>query len=369
MTFNAIALSDKFENGRCSGRLETNPGGLVFTNSLTQEQFKMPLRDVQMRIGGAGNRFVFFSHDKVPGITFYTDDRAILNSDEIRFDPELKKVVAKLKNKGRLVWGILGSLLGLIVLGIVALFVFRGAIIERIANLVPPSKEQEISESMRTSAIAGKKIIKDSAIMHQLDAITSPLISALNDTNFSFSFTIIEDSTLNAFALPGGAIVIHSGLIEKAKSAEEVAGVLAHEISHVTRRHHIRGIIGNLGIFLVIRGILGDMAGVSADIANAGATLSSLKYSRDFEHEADDNGFMLLQKAHINTSGMISFFETLDKQSSVELPSDFMSTHPSTDKRIERLKKKQKNSKEYSSIAIDFKGFQNSINTYFKNKQ
>lgn len=368
MNFNATALSDKFDNGRCSGTMTVDHGSISFK---TPEGilYKLPLNGIEMRIGGAGNRFVFFSHPQTPGISLYTDDRDILKSDEIRFDPELKKVLAKLKNKNRSLWTAAVLILGVLVFAVAAVFIFRGRIVRHLAELIPPQSEQEISESMKQSAIAGKSIVKDSALLKNLEAITTPLLKVVDDTAFKFNFTIIKDESLNAFALPGGAVVIHSGLIMKAQSAEEVAGVLAHEISHVTMRHHIRGIIGNMGIFIIIRGLLGDIAGISGDIATAGATLSSLKYSRDFEYEADDNGYLLLQKARINTAGMISFFETMSKEGPDLGMADFMSTHPATTERIARLKKKKATGVNFQKIDIDFEKFKSDIGKYFNSKQ
>lgn len=365
MHYNAIALSEAFDNGRCSGVLEANFGGLIFTDR-NNKVLKMPLNGIEMRIGGAGNRFVFFTHAQMPGLTFYTDDRNILKADEIRFDPELKKILGKLQRKSRSNYTALIAIVLVLAMGLGGLYLFRGAIVEHIANLVPPSQESAISESMLKAAIADKKVLKDSMVMAQLDLITKPLIDALDDTAFKFSFTIIQDESLNAFALPGGAVVIHSGLIEKANSAEEVAGVLAHEISHVSRRHHLRGIIGNMGIFIIIRAMLGDVAGLSGEIATAGATLGSLKYSRDFEREADDNGFMLLEKAQINTNGMVHFFETMSKEGPDLGMADFISTHPATSERIARLKKKQKQGLKTRDIPLNFREFKANVSAYFK---
>ncbi|MEZ4805720.1 MAG: M48 family metallopeptidase [Bacteroidia bacterium] len=252
MQYNATALSDKFDNGRSAGNLNASAGSLIFKDT-SEQTFKMPIRGIELRIGGAGNRYLFFTHPQVPGITFYTDDKTILNSSELAFEPELKSTIRKFKNKNKLLWTIVSVFIGLIVVGIISLFVFKNQIIEHIAELVPPEKEQEIATSMKTSALVGKDIVKDSNLIHQLDLITDPLVKALNDTQYHFNFTIIKDPTLNAFALPGGSVIIHSGLIEKAKSPEEIAGVLAHEISHVTKRHHIRGVIGKLGIFMIVR--------------------------------------------------------------------------------------------------------------------
>ena len=368
MTYNATALSEQFVNGRSSGILETVPGSLSFKSENTAA-IKMPLNGVQMRIGGAGNRYVFFTHPQIPGLTFYTDDRSILKSNEIRFEPGLQEVLTKLRNRKRGIWTGIGIVSGLFIAAIVALIMLRGSIVEHIASLVPPAQEQRISEEMLATALAGKTVLKDSAIMAELALITGPLTAAVDDTAFHFTFTIVKDPVLNAFALPGGAVVIHSGLIEKASSAEEVAGVLAHEISHVTRRHHLRGIIGNMGIFLVIRGLLGDIAGISSDIATAGAALSTLKYSRDFEREADDNGLMLLEKSGISTDGMVSFFETMGKEGPDLGVADVMSTHPATSERIARLKKQRKAGLTTKALPLDFKAFKKQVQSYFNDKQ
>lgn len=368
MQYNAIVLSDSYHNGRSSGMLETVPGTLLFKDP-QNNSIRMPVKGINMRIGGAGNRYVFFSHPQMPGITIYTDDRKILKSDDIRFDADLQPLIRQLSRRKSTIWTVLIALAGLFVCSLVLLYTFRGQIVERLAALVPPQQEQSISETMLESATAGKKILRDSSVMERLSRITAPLIQAVNDTAFHFSFTIIQDKTLNAFALPGGAVVIHSGLIEKADNAEEVAGVLAHELSHVTRRHHLRGIIGNMGIFFIIRGLLGDIAGISGDIATAGATLSSLKYSRDFEREADDNGMLLLKRAGIRTEGMISFFKKLEEEGGDMGPADFLSTHPATAERIERLQK-QKGNSEGKTLPIDFNAFKQDISNYFNtNKQ
>ncbi len=367
MKFEAIALSDQFNNGRKSGILEIINHNIVFIDD-DNKVHGFPLAGCKITKGGAAGRYIYFNHDKFPGITIYTDDKDILNIEEIKLNPALNAQTKGMRHTNKVVWLVLITFFSLIATGIVALFVFRGAIVEHIAELVPPETEQEIAKEMKESAIAGKKIVKDSAIEAQLYALTNPLVQAVSNKSFKFNFTIIKDDAINAFALPGGTVIIHSGLIEKAKSPEEVAGVLAHEISHVTRRHHVRSIIGNLGIWLVIRGLIGDVSGISSDIINAGAALSTLKYSRDFEREADQSGFDLLNKAQINPQGMIDFFGTLKKENGDLGMADFLSTHPATEERIDNLKKMKIANKQFKSFDLNFKNFQEDINTYFKNK-
>ncbi len=367
MIFEAIALSEKYPKGRISGTLQVINHTLCFIDT-NETVSGMPVSEVKITQGGAGNRYIYFTHDQYPGLTFYTDDKAILNIDEIRQNPSLKAHATKIKNNRRGLYAFIFIFFGLIISAFVALYVFRGRIVEHMATLVSPKTEQEMAESLKASAIAGKSIVKDSSINARLAKITSPLVNAVENKDFKFTFTIIKDETLNAFALPGGTVIIHSGLIEKAKSPEEVAGVLAHEISHVTRRHHVRSIIGNLGIWVVLRGLIGDMTGVSAEIATVGATLGTLKYSRGFETESDDSGFELLERAKVNPQGMIDFFSTLQKEHGSMEIAEFMSTHPATDNRIENLKSKKQNNTTFIDMGIDFKQFQKDIKTYFNNK-
>lgn len=365
MQFEATAISSRFPRGRKPGTLEIINGNLCFITS-DEEVLGMPVKNVKISQGGAGNRYIYFTHESFPDLTFYTDDKAILNLPDIRHDLDLKPTRARIRNNRTGLWIGVWLILGLIVTGILSLYIFRGKIVEHVASLLTPEKEQELASSMLESAIAGKKIVRDTAIKNQLALITDPLVNAVDDKRFKFSFTIIEDPTLNAYALPGGAVVIHSGLIEKAHSPEELAGVLAHEISHVTRRHHIRGVIGKMGMFMIVRGFLGDITGVSSELATAGATLGSLKYSRDYEREADNSGWDLLVKAHIDPHGMIDFFETMKKEAGGAEVSYFISTHPGTSERIEVLKQKNIPKENYIHFNMDFEAFKKSIQDNLK---
>ncbi len=214
-------------------------------------------------------------------------------------------------------------------------------------------------------ATQGKKMIKDSLLDEYLKTVTGPLQAAVNDTNFRFTFYIVEDAELNAFALPGGHVVIHSGLISNAGSYEELAGVLAHELSHVTQRHHARGLINDVGMMALLGGIIGDGSDFYSSILYGGAQLTLLKYSRDMETESDTKGWEYLLKAGINPKGMISFFEKLEKEHEKVIAKEaegvmsFMSTHPETKERIKSLEEKysQLKQKTFQPLPGDFNLF------------
>ena len=153
----------------------------------------------------------------------------------------------------------------------------------------------------------------------------------------TLEFHLAERPDINAFAAPGGVVVVNSGLLKKAASAEEVAGVLAHEIAHVELRHSLRQIVRSAGL----RVIFGALAGDYDALGGWAAQLGELKFSRDAEREADRRGLERLAEARIDPAGMLRFFETLEKAEAgapaAKVPA-VLSTHPATKERIAWLR-------------------------------
>ncbi len=365
VTHEATALNESFNKGRKSGKIEVHDNEVIFFDE-GQQILSMPIQGMKISHGGTGNRYVYMTHPDYPEWTISTDDKKVLNYHSIKHDDERRKSVVKIKNNRRLLWLSAYSLLGIVVATVLLFYIFRGAIVEQVVHQIPVTWEQEISGSLLESAIVGKKVIDDKNINLQLSKITDPLVNSVENKDFKFTFTIVEDETLNAFALPGGAIVIHSGLIMKAKHVNEVAGVLAHEICHVTRRHHIRGMVDKLGFFVLLRALIGDASGIGAELALLGTTLESLKYSRDYELEADESGWKLMLDANLDPKGMIDFFEKLHHEhGGMDEATSFMSTHPATSERIKILQKKALSKKDYTPIDVDFEQFKKDIDVYF----
>lgn len=372
MRYEATLLSESYSGGRTPGTVELIRDHLCFLDE-HEKVTGLPIDGIEIRPGGSGNRYVYFTHPLYPGICIYSDDKRIIQSQEFKNNPFLKKAASSIIRNRRALWFWLILTVVIVFGGIGSLIIFRGQIVEMIASSVSPEKEKEYAVHMKVSAIAGKKTVDDPAIQAQLMKIVNPLVNSVNDKRFKFEFTIVEDPVLNAFALPGGAVVINSGLIEKTNSSSELAGVLAHEVSHVTRRHHLRGIISNLSLWLFLQGMTGNTDGIMSTVSGAGLTLGSLKYSRDFEREADDSGFDLMVKSSYNPQGMIDFFGTMQKESggagraTEEL--SFLTTHPGTGERIEALKQKLKQSGLPSVINSGtdstYQSFKASVKQYF----
>ena len=149
---------------------------------------------------------------------------------------------------------------------------------------------------------------------------------------FAYELKIIhQDSVLNAFATPGGYIYVYTGLIKYLEKADDLAGVMGHEIAHAERRHSVNQMIKNVGVQTLISIVAGD--GTAADIANVISGLISLKFSRTDESEADEYSVIYLSDTEYACNGAAHFFELLEAEGSTGGP-EFLSTHPSPDNRV-----------------------------------
>jgi predicted Zn-dependent protease len=171
-----------------------------------------------------------------------------------------------------------------------------------------------------------------------VDKLVIRLVAASPASPYAFQIAIVDSPGFNAFAAPGGQIVIHRKLLMSTETPEELAGVLAHEMQHVLQRHATKALIRDLSLAAIADAVFGDVIVIGAFAVQGARTLTTLHYSRESEEEADREGMRLLQTARINPAGMIRFFETLKAQTGEAEPPAYLSTHPETDVRIARLK-------------------------------
>lgn len=195
--------------------------------------------------------------------------------------------------------------------------------------------------------------LDDPDVESYLNQIGGRLASASSDPGIGFVFFAVNDHTINAFAMPGGFIGVHTGLILAAQSESELAGVLAHEVSHVTQRHIARqvfrgkqlSIASMLGAALALLAARSNsqvaMAGVVA--SEAGAVSAQLAFTRDFEREADRSGFETLGKAGFDVRGMGQFFGRLQKAGQLYESSApvYLRTHPLSGERMSDMQNRE----------------------------
>jgi beta-barrel assembly-enhancing protease len=151
---------------------------------------------------------------------------------------------------------------------------------------------------------------------------------------------IRDDAVQNAFATPGGHIYVFSGLIKYLDNESQLAGVLGHEIAHADRRHTSRQLQNQYGIELLLSVALGNNENTAAQIASGLAGLGTLKFSRDFENEADQYSVIYLNgTSYYACDGAAGFFIKAQQESPSATP-EFLSTHPNPDNRIQAIQTK-----------------------------
>jgi predicted Zn-dependent protease len=217
-----------------------------------------------------------------------------------------------------------------------------------IADKIPI--EQEISLGKQAFAgMRGQLQLRDSGPAY--DAAQSIVAQLTKGSRYRYEVHVTQDDTLNAFAMPGGIIVIHTGLIAATKRPEELAGVLAHEIQHVEQRHSVRGMVKELGLRGLWLAVTGDVGATLA--GQAALEMTSLKFSRDDETEADNKGFDALVSAGIDPTGMPAFFKTMGEKSA-DAPAAFLSTHPlSVDREKDlQLRVEQLPQREFNALNV-----------------
>ena len=203
------------------------------------------------------------------------------------------------------------------------------------------SKQQEI-ELGRQAAVQAEhqlQIVNDRALSSYVSNLGRKLSRYAPNSDYPFTFKVVRDKKINAFALPGGPVYVHTGTIEAAENESQLAGVLAHEIGHVALRHATNNASKAYAYqapLAVLGGMIGS-GGIGAQLAGLAASfgLNSLflKYSRDAERQADIVGTQIMYDAGYDPEQMARFFEKLESQEkgrSVE----FLSDHPSPGNRV-----------------------------------
>ncbi|MVN92800.1 M48 family metallopeptidase [Mucilaginibacter aquatilis] len=366
--YQAIIIHPDVPGGRCSGSLHIDTLAAVFSSDAFT--YKIPLSALNISAGGAGNRFIFLKNESQSQISIYTSDKAILKDPVLQSDSQFSPQINEArKTLGSLITGSL--LVVVLLLGLIgALYLLKDKMVEGLASRVPASWERAAGDKLFNALSLQYKFIQNDSLKKEFMRVGAPLFKQVEKEGYPVSLYFVKDPSINAFALPGGKVIIQSGLIDNAKSWEEVMGVLGHELAHVTRRHHIRGIINNVGIYTILAATLGDVSALAGTFASFGGDLASLSNSRTFENEADETGWDYLVKARINPKGLISFFETLKKDNQSKMDTlvnknvdlSFLSTHPNTDDRIAHLKKKQKETKgSFNPLPDTFADFKKKL--------
>lgn len=208
------------------------------------------------------------------------------------------------------------------------------------ACAVSTQQEVEIGTNYASQIAKELPLIQDPEVNRYINALGNSIAQRADQRNLDWHFAVVDSREVNAFAIPGGYIYVNRGLIERATSMDQVAGVLGHEIGHVTRRHSVKQMQkaqgANIGATLLCTLTSACASSVAQTAIGLGANAAFAKFSRSDEAEADDEGVRYVIKAGIHPNGIPAMFEILMKERKAK-PGEldrFFASHPMEESRI-----------------------------------
>jgi Zn-dependent protease with chaperone function len=344
-TYPAHAFHPDFGNEAVEGTILFTNLGLEFQSS--EAKFAIPVLQLRATIEQAGEGRILFHDIERPELMITTPDMEVLEITSIPAIDQLREEeTARLtRNEVRrriktVVYFCLGCVL-LVWLGMMG----TGAMVRAIAARVSPETEKKHGEALLVALKREFSFKDDTNEIARLSVVAQPLLAAVPGIQ-GWQFHLVTLEIPNAFAIPGGHIVVTTGLLKLCNRPEELLGVLAHEMAHVTRKHEFRHQIAAAGPLLVLKVFLRGRGGAVAVLAGGSAFLVHQSFSQEYEKEADDSGWDYLVAANIDPRGMIDMFRKLkeieaEEKSYDDMPRAFQ-THPALEKRISWLEKKWK---------------------------
>lgn len=311
----------------------------------------LPYTELSIDSYDSSRNTIQFHHPDLPGASILTSDPTILKQPgltershlkkQLLNDPNLRSLIqphlSRASRKNKMFWvsgiSLLMGFLALLWFGI--LWLASAAVAQ-----ITPEIEQQIGNASLTSYLTSYKTITPPDI-NEFENIKSRLTESLVNSPYSYTLNFIEMEAPNAFAFPGGYIVMTSGLLELAgNDMNLIAGVMAHEIAHVELNHGLDKLGKEIGPKLAIFILLGNNNDLAGLLAKGTHHLTAMAYSRDMELEADAYAIPLLIQSEFDPIGLKAFLLKMKSisQAYASIP-EFLSTHPAPDNRIRELDK------------------------------
>lgn len=207
-------------------------------------------------------------------------------------------------------------------------------------NLISVSEEKQLGDKFAVEIAKQHKIVNDPEVQSYIEGVGKRLLTGVRQTEFPYTFQVVQDDSINAFAIPGGHTYVNTGLIKAAASETELAAVMAHEINHVVARHSTKQMTQQYGYSLIASLLLGSQAGeLSKLAADLFGKAGGMYYSREMESQADYLGVETMCNAGYNPQGMVTFFKKLDaaEERQPGKIAKYFSSHPETVERINAI--------------------------------
>ena len=311
--FEGGVFSDEIEGGRASATIELSTSGMVALTS-TGQRFGILYRDCQLDIGGATGRMVFC---RTPDrkLTIFCEDRRFPAALDMESGGELAEQLAAARGQ-QFAEGVrwrIGLLATAILLLLVLIGGYYGVIAAAKASIgaVPVSVDIKIGKlTLESMELEGSRVT-DKVIVEAVRKIVARMEPHSELKGLTFEVLVLDSPEVNAVCLAGGKILVFTGLLRKAKTAEQVAGVLSHEMAHAIKRHHLQRLTESLGFVVAIEVLIGDVGGLVALGVELGRSAALKSHSREHEMEADLVGVRLMHEAGIDPREMAGFMEMI----------------------------------------------------------
>ena len=321
---------------RASATFEINIDQDQITVLTSNEQtFTFDLDDAVLEMAGATGKMLFIKFDGGK-ITLFSESPTL--PETLRrtiLERQVQQVMEAKSRSDRNGWMLWGALIaGVLVVGL-GLFASIQSLSGRLVGFIPIEADIKLGEYVGPSMDKDGPEVTDAAIVEPVQQIVTQITATIEE-EWNFDVHVIDADIQNAFALPGGYIVVYTGLIKDTDRPEQLAGVLAHEIAHVTRRHGMARILEAAGVAIVVDMLIGNVEGMIAFGAELFSASAVNAYSRDSETDADVEGLKLLVDAGIDPNGMVEFFQVMEQEEDelTEMMPLWMRSHPEHEQRI-----------------------------------
>ncbi len=336
VNYDGFVFREGEEEQALPGRFRFTMVNLQFEHA--SGNLELPLSRLTLDQNSAGN-LVF--HDAGTDWWIESADERILNDNFLLRQMLLRGQARALRKRRE---GNRSLKYALIFLAGFAGFFFIGWLLARaaansLANHAPVAWEEHLTD--KVIAEHPKLFVTDTndARITVVTQLVARLAAALPpaERHYQFRAVILDRYIDNAFALPGGRIFVFKGLLDRVQKPEELAGVLAHEMAHVTQRHGLRKLIASGGPYYILRLFVGDQQEVLSVISAGSQLLVNQFYSRDTEREADTIGWHYLMAANIDPRGLVDFFKLETEGENADTVPEMFRSHPATSERIAYL--------------------------------
>ena len=355
--FRAGLLHPDFGNEVVAGSIFIHRHGFRFESPRRSEE--IPVDRITVEVQEAAGRICFYDCAR-PGLCIHTQDQRVFTvpgfpqlqavRDQLGQERGRREVVRSLRLTAYFV-------IGFLVIG----WIFSrttGAMVRSLAAQAPPGWEKEFGAAALEHLAEKSDLDRYTNQVAELTALAAPLLQNLALGSNSVRFHLVTDEEPNAFALPGGDVLVNTGLLELTDRPEELLGVLAHELAHVAKRHYAQKLVSSSGSFAVFGIFLGGRTDLARVFTSGSGLLLQQGFSREYETEADDAGWDYLVAARIDPRGMITFFQKIQQYEqkmaqAPRLPQSFQS-HPALAQRIARLEarwRKRKSTAEFIPLT------------------